>query len=401
MVWLPSGTVNMMDVHQKVLQRTLHDIAEEKGYDHGELKVLPVSTGGASYTSQLYCGKMSAPNKEDLKFFAKVATLGKDARSMIPTSIYFTEQYVYRKLAGVYEKIEDKHQVTSEHRFVFPVVYGYSDTDMEEVIVMQDLTAEGFTVQDRFSSFDWHYASAAVQQIARFHALSIAMQHDFPADYAELTEKIKFQKTLDQSMSGMFLQTVYKSVELVKEEYKERLREYLKIYLPKAIATYHDTPPRPVLNHGDFRMSNIMHKKRQDDGIEVILIDYQILHIASAVKDLMHFIFTGSDAAFRRQYYHKLLEHYYQQLSHALTRLHLDPGIVLSKEDFDADMKENSHLGLVFALYTIPVVTVAEEQAPVPGEVLGLKNLMQTEATQLCKDRLNEVVEDYITWGVI
>ncbi|CAH0401102.1 unnamed protein product [Chilo suppressalis] len=390
----------MADAYERALQSTLCDIAA-KHYEEYRLEFSPVYTAGAGYTSQLYRGRIIAPNKEDIKFFVKVAALGTEARTVLPTSIYFTEQYVYKRLAEIYKNIEDKHKVPLEHRFVFPIVYGYSDTELEEVIVLQDLAAEGFTVQDRFTSFDWHYASAAVQQIARFHALSIAMQHDFPEDYKEVSETFKFRKSKDQSMFNMVQQTANNSIGLIKPEYRERVEKYLEEYLPKAMATYYDIPPRPVLNHGDFRMSNIMHRKRQDGSVEAILIDYQILHISSCVKDLMFFIFTGSDAEFRRHHYQQLLQHYYNELRCALTTLDLHPDKVFPKEEFDADLKENQHLGLLFALHALPVVMVAEEKAPAPSEVLGMENFMQIEATQLCKDRLNEVVEDFIALGVI
>jgi hypothetical protein len=54
----------------------------------------------------------------------------------------------------------------------------------------------------------------------------------------------------------------------------------------------------------------------------------------------MYFIFTGSDGKFRRQYYQQLLDHYYNQLSLALVRLHLDPAKIFSRKDFEGELKE-------------------------------------------------------------
>jgi hypothetical protein len=71
-----------------------------------------------------------------------------------------------------------------------------------------------------------------------------------------------------------------------------------------------------------------------------MIIDYQTYHIGTVINDLMYFIFTGSDAEFRRQHYQQLLDHYYEQLRLALSRVHLDPDEVFPREDFDYELKE-------------------------------------------------------------
>jgi hypothetical protein len=74
--------------------------------------------------------------------------------------------------------------------------------------------------------------------------------------------------------------------------------------------------------------------------MKLYMVDYQTLHIGSALNDLLYFLATGSDAQFRRQHYQQLLDYYYQRLSIALTRLQLDPAIVFPREDFDYELKE-------------------------------------------------------------
>jgi hypothetical protein len=69
-------------------------------------------------------------------------------------------------------------------------------------------------------------------------------------------------------------------------------------------------------------------------------VDYQTMALCNPTSDLLYFIFTGSDGEFRRRHYKQLLDHYHHQLNLALTRLHLNPDKIFSRQDFDDELKE-------------------------------------------------------------
>lgn len=81
----------------------------------------------------------------------------------------------------------------------------------------------------------------------------------------------------------------------------------------------------------------------QTGKVDIKIVDLQTLQGGSPVTDLLYFIFTGSDEQFRAQYYEKLIDHYYQELSAALKRLHLNPDQIYSRQNFDEELKEVSH----------------------------------------------------------
>lgn len=78
----------------------------------------------------------------------------------------------------------------------------------------------------------------------------------------------------------------------------------------------------------------------QDGTVQVIPVDLQTLRVGCGLSDFMYFVYTGSDGAFREQYYDQLVEHYYEQLCYQLRALDLNPDKVYPREDFDYELKE-------------------------------------------------------------
>lgn len=86
----------------------------------------------------------------------------------------------------------------------------------------------------------------------------------------------------------------------------------------------------------------------QDGCFELIVLDFQTLQVSCPALDLIYFIFSGTDKAFRKDHYQMLID-YYTQLAAAMNRLGLDPE-VYTREDFDFELKE---VGLYHSIYEI------------------------------------------------
>lgn len=76
------------------------------------------------------------------------------------------------------------------------------------------------------------------------------------------------------------------------------------------------------------------------------MMDFQMMQGGCAIGDLMFLIFTGTDEEFRRLYYHKLMDHYYEQLCVALKRLNLNPDDVYSRTDYEQELSAVRNRGL-------------------------------------------------------
>ncbi|XP_047517090.1 uncharacterized protein LOC125057440 [Pieris napi] len=386
---------------QKVTLHTiLHKIAKERGYVNYKLNVKPITTGGANYSCVLFLATIAENDKDDIKLFNKVACVGEKVRAMSPFQIFESEICFYNELIKIYREIEEKHGVPEQERFVTPKFYGFSDEYLHETLVMEDLTASGYEMFDRFKTFDFNYAKEAVRQLAKLHALSIAFSIESPDEFEEKTAKLTMKNNMD-SLSGVIEGMLKKVMLSLREEFKDRVQLFLKETMTVEKMNYLTKPHRRmVLGHGDFRASNIMHKMNEDGTYKVIIIDYQTLHRTNPILDLVYLIFNGTDQAFRSEYLQKTIDHYYTELTASLKLFHINPDEVYSREDFDYDYKEVLPYGLIISFMLLLLVTVDTENAPTmtPDSDFESFNMAPSEEY---KKRVNELVEDFIKYGIL
>ncbi|XP_039759417.1 uncharacterized protein LOC120633298 [Pararge aegeria] len=387
---------------EKTLRDLLDKILDDRNYRPREIEVKAIPTTGANYTSALFIVNVSSPDRDDLKLFAKVACIGETMRVRMHADwLYKTERVVYKQLVKIYEDIQKETNVPEEHKYVFPQFYGCNEELGEETVVMENLIAVGFKSYDRFKSIEWDSASIAVENLAKFHVLSFAFAKYRPEEFEKLTADMLYEignpgDEPDENMMALWMTMVENAVGVVKEEHRERVRDFAmknnlwnKFYKPIG---------KPVISHGDYRMSNLLFRT-QGDSLQSIAVDYQTVHAGCPVSDLIYFIFTGSDEEFRRQHYERLLDHYHSSLVQALERLAVDPS-VYTREKFDSDMKEMLPYAILLGVVVLPVVTVQADLAPnVQGDADVSDFVMAPN--ELYAQRFRGIANDCVRWGAI
>ncbi|XP_045777983.1 uncharacterized protein LOC123875925 isoform X1 [Maniola jurtina] len=387
---------------EKTLRDTLDLILDDRGYKPREITVKAKETGGANYTSTLFVVNVSSPDQENLKLFVKVASVGESIRGIMHADyLYRTERLFYTQLTKIYEEIQEERNIPAEHRFIFPKFYGCNGNYCKETVVMEDLAAVGFEPVDRLKSIDWDHAKAAVENLAKFHALSFAFEKYRPEEFEILTSAMKFEMSgmddgHEETVKVMGEKMIESAAGLVKKEYKERVRDFALTH--KLWETYNHPIGKPVIAHGDYRTSNLLFRI-QDDNLQAIAVDYQTVHAGCPAGDLVYFIFMGSDEEFRRQHYEKLLDHYFVCLEQALERLAVELS-VYTREKFDSDMKELLPYAVLLGVMVLPVVTVQADAAPRVDGDADINDFVM-KPNELFAQRFNGIVNDCIRWGAI
>ncbi|CAG5019951.1 unnamed protein product [Parnassius apollo] len=388
----------MSDVEQ-LLRNLLVTIATEHEYKDCEIKLQSFSTGGANYTSQLHHITLSASGKDELKLFAKSAIVNENIRAKVPFEIFETEMFFYSELLKQFQEMEIQHNIPTEHKLAAVKFYGCSKEYLKEILVLEDLSSQGFGTHDRLKSFDWSYASKAVTELSKLHALSIAYSKEYPEKFDALYTR--FKTRIDIENLNDFVQSIISKVTAVlKEENKAKVEAFLQKVQNDDFLKFLMPSRRPIIAHGDFRPSNLMHRTREDGQLEVVILDYQTLQISNPIVDLMYFIFSGSDEDFRAKHYRQLLDHYYMELCNALTRLDVDANEVYPKEAFESELEKVQPYGLFISLMLLPMVTVEAENAPKmddDGDIMDFA----IKPNELAANRLNGVVDDFVRLGVL
>ncbi|CAH2089108.1 unnamed protein product [Euphydryas editha] len=389
----------MDEERSKILNKMLEKIAQENQYFKSKISIKSASSGGANYTSYLHQVTISAPGKDDLKLFVKLAALGEKIRFSTELILYETENFFYNKLLKNYEAIEERNLVPSEHRLVTPKFYASNEECCKEVLILEDMTSKGYQIFDRFESIDWKYASKSVQNLAKLHALSIAWSVDDP-------ERFKNNTNLDLSACILFRLELLRNatafiIEATRKENKGRMEKFCKEMTKNDVFRDFFKPiRRPVIAHGDYRPSNLLHRKLDDGEIDVISLDYQTVFKSNPIFDLMYFIFTGSDKNFRKNHFKETIEHYYKELRAALERLNLAPDYIYPREDFDYELQKMMPLGLLISMFLLLIITVQEEDAPMVDKDIEINNFL-VPPNNLYKERLNDIIDDYIDMGIL
>ncbi|XP_068620336.1 uncharacterized protein [Battus philenor] len=366
-----------------------------------DVKIERFDSLGAGYTSALFKIRVTPQMPDDLHLFAKVASFGTSMRSKINADwMYSNEQFVYNKLVKVYDSIQRSKGLAVDHRFVFPKFYGCNSEYGKETIITEDLTARGFVSYDRLKSMDWTHATAAVETLARFHALSFAFELEQPEEFNRITKGMGYRmgsQEEDDSMKDLWCQMVEGAVAALDPEYAQRVRKL--VYDQKFVSSYNKPIDKVVLAHGDYRLSNLFFKK-EDVGLQVRAVDYQLVHAGCPVSDLIYFITVGSDQEFRARYFYDLVDYYHDQLALALDRLGLDIDDIYPRKTFDKELVEIMPHAVLIGVMVLPAVTVDTDAVPKMDESADVSNFMM-KPNKLFTERFHGIVEDCIDWGVI
>ncbi|XP_041985049.1 uncharacterized protein LOC121737436 [Aricia agestis] len=352
-----------------ILLELLSNIARKLKYEPAETTVKVISSEGANYTSELFEATISAVGKDDLNVFAKVASMSKEIRAMKTGNVYAAEIYVYAELLKKFKDLEARYNVPEQHRLNTPTFYGANDEYMKETLVLENLTLKGYETYDRFKAINCEYASECIKQLAIFQALSIALFKYDPKKF-ERTKTMLSSVYNFKDLAGMIKGILDNALKIVKPENKARLAAFTQARVDlNDFEEFLKPVKRLVLVHGDYKVSPV---------------DYQAARHGNPITDLLFFIFSGSDKKFRARHFKSSIELYYEELCNGLQRLGVDPNELLP-------------YGLIVGVFILPVVTVEPEKAPKPQKLSDVN----IEPNTLYKERLNDIVEDFIEMGVI
>ncbi|GBP67866.1 hypothetical protein EVAR_86692_1 [Eumeta japonica] len=388
---------------ERILNELSQTIIENEKIVNPEVIIKSISTGGANYSSTLHLITIKSPDNEDLELFAKVASLGENIRKTMNLDRMFeTERFVYKELREIYETLQKKNKVPEKDRLLFPKFYAIRDTYLEDTVVLENLVTKGYTCYDRLKPVTWEYAAAAVGELAKLHALSYAFAKEDPERFNEIAaeKKMEFSGS-EEDMLALWEKAVSNALEMTPEESKQRFKKFIDKY--QGIDTFkkfYVSPRQPMLVHGDYRASNLMHKITDGKLERLIPVDYQTIHCGSPLTDLFYFIFSGTDGEFRKCYYDELIDHYYNTFADFLIKLNLDPETTYPREHFDEDFKNSLPYGLLVIVFLLPIVLIEAHNAPKMDGDAAITDFI-VKPNEMFRERLHEAIRDFEKWGVI
>ncbi|KAG5678866.1 hypothetical protein PVAND_008497 [Polypedilum vanderplanki] len=318
-----------------------------------KLILISAATGkNENYASLVYRAKIKIKLNET-KSLKVVDVIIKASLMSIPGlkefEVFPRERFVYEEILSSFEKIWFEK---SGKKIQFSPQGLKFTTDPYEIIVLDDLKANGYVMLDRKVGLTVEQGKMVLSKIAKFHALS-ALRYQKEGVLNNCLDRSKAPMDIDSDFGKghvrMFTNLI-KALEKLDDckIYVEKLKKFNARSIFNKLLN-DDSPMKcgfKVLNHGDLWTNNAMFKFNGDAAVDVLLFDYQISIWGSPVFDLIGFIFTSIQEEFRTNKFDELIEFYHQELSEALQIIAYEQHIPTLAEIHE-ELMEKNHLAVL------------------------------------------------------
>ncbi|KAH6871625.1 kinase-like domain-containing protein [Thelonectria olida] len=237
---------------------------------------------------------------------------------------------LYRREAQFYYDIGPKINIPLP-----PTMYCGTDTvNGQGIVVMADLKARGYTFGNPLETWPVHRVQAGVEQLASLHASTWGSTvEDFP--WASETGSIR-DAILDLMVPEQWDSRFSGDARPPVPDYlvdRERM-----IAAVKTLWKSRDSKLN-CLNHGDAHIANTFISPTGEPGF----LDWQVIHVGSAMHDVPYFIIGSLSVEDRRKHEEELLQHY-------LDALHRAGAPKFRKEEIWDEYRKHAFHGFVWSL---------------------------------------------------
>lgn len=244
------------------IETMLDRIIDENGFSDYTMEIKRGSETGDGFLSELSSITILENGNTDkrLDLVCKIAPLNKNRRKEFFANIVFDrETTFYTKVAPTFAKFQDDKRIPTEDRFSsYPKCFAaISDDENEQyVIIMEDLRPQGFQMWNKAKPARIENLRLAMQELGKFHGLSIAMKDQRPDEFAEFQEIRDISQMFFQSqnMQTMFDASFDRAIgALRKEDHKDIMRTLKNHTLDHFEACINDetTNRFGVISHGN------------------------------------------------------------------------------------------------------------------------------------------------------
>ncbi|KAK7574187.1 hypothetical protein V9T40_011378 [Parthenolecanium corni] len=236
-----------------------------------------------------------------------------------------------------YKTILPKLYELGECKPFAPILYAATEA---KVLVLEDLSADGFQPGDQFNQLDLDQSRISLDLLATYHALSYGYLRDVLLTDPGWNLIRSYQPILKNRLKK---DSFDKFCTMIKPYLTQSLYQKISRLQNKILATPKIPEPlsMTVIIHGDFRKNNILFKYKENKVCEAKLINWQLSRTANPVLDLIYFFVTSVPIEIIESYEEELQNFYLETLTNRL--ISLDPINSYNKHQFDDDMKDYNY----------------------------------------------------------
>lgn len=343
----------------------IRNIAQENGFKDYEITAETGSNKG--YVGILNRYRITEDGRE-LSLFCKFLPDDDERNTRLNSyKLFKREVLIFKELFPIFQKFQEEHNIPVNDKEGFwsnPKGYycHYDEEDPKKsVIVMEDLTINNFEGKDEFTPSDFDHTSKLFEELAKFHALSLAIKQKKP----ELLEKFKHEKNIiceimqSKSMKHIAPRNLMLVAKLFQQEdeIREKLLSYKDDLWLKVAANLDEAAllPHSIICHGDVWINNVLYNYTDDKKTiikDMKLVDWQNVHLGSIGAELAYYLYCCVDLKFRKSRHEELIQLYYNSMRQFLNKFEIDVEKVLPYETLKKEIS-------AYGLYSFGMVNFA------------------------------------------
>ncbi|XP_041979194.1 uncharacterized protein LOC121733107 [Aricia agestis] len=303
-----------------ILDETLSSGCRVVGYD-----IAPASEGLSGFLGEHYRVKLvlrEGRKTRELRIFVKMVP-----RLNAPKA-EFIHKYKFNLRESIMFKYIAESGAADDESPWCAKAYIYN----EHILVMPDLSVEGYRVQPFYECLDLDHVLVTVRSLANFHAtlanlftrkLQIKSQREsLLADLEYTTADPTFKDSPWLRASAKLTANIFTEFSLNRDKVTKNFEEDIYKQFLEGCADLRENPDTlNTIIHKDLWVNNIMFKYQDGAPVNAILIDYQCIRYGPPAFDLMSLLYLTTSKTFREENEAKLMEYYFSVFTERLDYL--------------------------------------------------------------------------------
>ncbi|CAK9801092.1 hypothetical protein ANTQUA_LOCUS2697 [Anthophora quadrimaculata] len=211
--------------------------------------------------------------------------------------------------------------------------------DEQAAIVLENLKCNGYGTEDRIYGLDRKHTEFAIEELAKLHALAIALKIKKPELYEKIGKEVLLD-VLNEVTEKCVLDMIKKAqsdMEAIDElkPYLDRVNKTIEYGIQASRKSEKPEEPWATLIHNDFWVNNMMFRHNErGDLIDMKIVDFQLCLSDYGMKDLIFFLVSSANKEILDNKMDDMLDLYYSCFVKILRKLQVDTE-GFKKEKFD------------------------------------------------------------------
>lgn len=323
----------------------------------------------------------------------------------------------YRVVAPAMTELQRELRIPDAERITaFPKLYGArigggadpAVVDGDAIMVLEDLAVAGYRCGDRNRGLDLEHCKLAVRELARFHALGLALRRLRPAVFGApafqdacaffMHNRADEHAVASENFCNACVDLVLAEIpEIVDVVDAARLRR--AAVRPRDPAAHVIREPFACVVHTDFWVNNMMFAYDEHGRPDRLkMVDFQLTEVGSPASDLVFFVYSSADAAALAHVDGLLREYHAELLRYA--RLHGLDVADMHWEAFERELAAAATLEFSHLLFMTSIIRAQNkiEKADTNSDEAFTKDLGVSESA---RERYLDIARHFASRGWI